>query len=102
MEKLVGEIHPNITSFYISFQSEYENSLFSDYTPHMSLDLYLKKNPLSISFAQKLLFILQAIEGLIFLHSKGIVHLDIKPGNMLVHKSLRIQLSDFGEAFVID
>mgnify|MGYP002346234485 FL=1 len=68
----------------------------------MSLDVYLKKNPLSISFTHKLLFIQQAVEGLIFLHSKKIVHLDIKPGNMLIHKSLRVQLSDFGEAFMID
>lgn len=68
----------------------------------MSLDVYLKKNPFSISLPNKLLFIIQAIEGLIFLHSKKIIHLDIKPGNMLVHKSLRIQLSDFGEAFLSD
>lgn len=56
---------------------------------------------MSVSFSQRMLFMIQAIEGLMFLHSHKIVHLDIKPGNMLVHKSLRVQLSDFGEAFVI-
>lgn len=67
----------------------------------MSLDIYMQKNQMSISFSQKILLTVQAVEGLIFLHSHKIVHLDIKPGNMLVHKSLRVQLSDFGEAFVI-
>ena len=38
---------------------------------------------------------------MIFLHDKNIVHLDIKPGNMLINKKLVLMLSDFGEAFLI-
>jgi len=92
--------HKNIMNFYVSFQSEHENCIFSDYTPNMSLDLYLKKNEYSISFGQKISFLNQAVEGLLFLHQRKIVHLDIKPGNMLINKQLRLLLSDFGEAFV--
>lgn len=45
---------------------------------------------------------LQAVEGLIFLHNESILHLDIKPGNMLISKKLKLQLSDFGEALLIN
>jgi serine/threonine protein kinase len=45
---------------------------------------------------------MQAIEGLIFLHEQKIVHLDIKPGNMLISKRLKLMLSDFGEALSIE
>lgn len=83
-------------SFYISFQANYEHCVFSEYTPHMSLDLYLKKNLYSVTFSQKLSLLNQAIQGLIFLHQNNIVHLDIKPGNMLVNKKLVLMLSDFG------
>jgi serine/threonine protein kinase len=36
------------------------------------------------------------LAALSFLHSKNIAHADIKPGNILVNKSLQIQLIDFG------
>ena len=50
LQRLKYYSHPNIMSFYISSQSDYQNCIFSDYTPNMSLDVYLKKNEHSVSF----------------------------------------------------
>jgi serine/threonine protein kinase len=67
----------------------------------MSLDVFFKKSGLSLSTETKINFLCEAIEGLKFLHQSNIVHLDIKPGNIIISKRYRVQLADFGEAFIL-
>lgn len=47
----------------------------------------------------------QILEGLAFAHSKGVVHRDLKPGNILLEKdaagALMVKISDFGLARVL-
>ena len=40
--------------------------------------------------------------GLKYLHGKGIVHLDIKPENILISKSENFKIGDFGIAAYIE
>ena len=42
----------------------------------------------------------QACDALAFTHSKGILHRDIKPDNILVKKNGEIKLTDYGLATV--
>ena len=45
---------------------------------------------------------LEVLEVLIAAHARGIVHRDVKPGNVMVASSGRVRLGDFGVAAILD
>lgn len=51
------------------------------------------------SHAKTLMY--NALNGLNFLHLSGIIHRDIKPGNMLMGKSCEVYYCDFGLARLV-
>jgi len=55
-------------------------------------DTYFKENLASFLFAQM-------VSGIEHIHSKGFVHLDLKPENMLLTKHCEIKIADFGLSF---
>ena len=75
-----------------------------EYCSRKSLNGYLVHYKSVLSLQIKLLFLYQVSVGLRFLRDKNIVHLDVKPENILlkVYKppaSLILRLIDFGESY---
>jgi len=59
-------------------------------------DLALIKKKISID--EVLDYINQALEGLVYLHKKGLVHRDIKPANFMLDEDRVMKIGDFGIA----
>ncbi|MDR2901070.1 MAG: serine/threonine protein kinase [Treponema sp.] len=68
-----------------------------EFVDGMSLDVLLKKKS-HFSNEMALLILHDACLGLKYAHDHGIVHRDIKPGNILISKKGAIKLADFGIA----
>ena len=66
-----------------------------------SLADHLRANgPLAGERAREVLA--DVLDGLAFAHARGIVHRDVKPGNVLLGADRRARVADFGIAFVAD
>ncbi|KAF7310843.1 MAP kinase kinase kinase [Mycena chlorophos] len=87
--------HPNIVQ-YLGFEETPSNlSIFLEYVPGGSIGSCLLKHGKFEEDVTKS-FTSQILAGLEYLHSKGIIHRDLKSDNILVEMSGVCKISDFG------
>lgn len=94
-----GLAHPAIVPLYDS--GEFGGRLFyvMPYVEGESLRARLDRDTM-LSVAQALDWTIEVAEGLAFLHAHGIVHRDVKPGNLLIEGD-HLVIADFGLAKAI-
>ena len=86
--------HPNIIRMYDNFTDSRYRYVVLDFCETSLHDILASSGPL---LEPKLIsFIRQICDAVQFCHSRGIVHLDIKPANILLDRYGRPQLADFG------
>ena len=89
--------HPNIVNMYDVGYDQGYHYIVMEYVEGQTLKEYIQEQgKLSVDEAVK--FAVAIAEGLEHAHAMGIVHCDIKPHNMLITKSGRLKVTDFGIA----
>ena len=96
-----GLQHPNIVTVYEMGEAEGVPFIAMEYLEGESLDTVLGTNT-QIPLAQKLGYIVQVCRALSYAHQHGIVHRDIKPGNIVVTRDGAVKVVDFGIARMMD
>ncbi|MGH9545425.1 MAG: serine/threonine-protein kinase [Terriglobales bacterium] len=93
--------HKNIVEIYDVFEQSGEVFLVMEYVDGPSLDAVFKEHALKgtwLSTQDALDYLRQMLEGLVFAHSSGLIHRDVKPSNILISKLGVVKLADFGIA----
>lgn len=86
--------HPSIVTFYHHFIHDSILHIVMEYCIGGSLDDLLSLGKYEIDEAVEVC--IKIADALSFIHNKGIVHRDIKPGNILFDENKNPKLSDFG------
>jgi serine/threonine protein kinase/beta-lactam-binding protein with PASTA domain len=89
--------HPNIVSVYDVSKSGEVEYIVMELIDGITLKQYMEKRG-QLSWRESLHFITQIMRGLSHAHSRGIVHRDIKPQNIMVLRDGSVKVTDFGIA----
>ena len=101
-EALARLDHPNIARLYEFVQQGATACVVMDYIKGITLRRRLVEagGPLGLEEITSILRQVSAALG--YAHSEGIIHRDIKPGNIMLQEGGRVLLTDFGIAKVIE
>lgn len=92
--------HPNIVAVYdVSRSSELEY-IVMELIDGITLKQYMQKKGNKLNWREALHFITQIVKALGHAHSRGIIHRDIKPHNVMVLRDGSVKVADFGIARV--
>jgi len=89
--------HPNVVHAYDAGAQDDVRYLVMEYVEGCDLSALLKQQP-KLGIKQICGFIEQAARGFAAAHAKGIVHRDVKPGNLLIDKTGVVKVLDMGLA----
>lgn len=88
--------HENIVGVHDLFEENGTAYYVMDYIDGESLAQRIKDTGMPIGEKDAMNYLMQILDALETVHDKGILHLDIKPGNIMIDKSGNIKLIDFG------
>jgi serine/threonine protein kinase len=89
--------HPNIVTVYDFGEQEGEPYIVQEYLDGEDLDRKIKRED-ALGAATVIGWLRQIADGLLFAHGRGVVHRDVKPGNLRVLPDGQIRIMDFGIA----
>ncbi|MDQ6835797.1 MAG: protein kinase [Actinomycetota bacterium] len=96
-------VHPNIVQvFDFGFDAgHHQHFIVMEHVPgHSCAELLRDRGHLDLDFALDV--VTQSCRGLEYAHRHGVIHRDVKPGNLLVSEGAVVKLADFGIARAVD
>jgi serine/threonine-protein kinase len=89
-------VHPNIAQLYTAFEHQGNLMMILELVDGFSLLEMLRHG--RIPLASAVGYASQALTALSYAHAQGVIHRDIKPGNIMVTRTGVVKLMDFGIA----
>jgi len=89
--------HENLVRAYDAGQDGNVHYLVTEFVPGLDLRRFIKRHG-KLDMHSAAAIISQAARGLEHAHSRGLIHRDVKPGNLLVTPDGRCKVSDLGLA----
>ena len=87
---------PNVVQIYAVGEHQGQPFFVMEYIDGESLGGRLKRERMSVREARKVM--MQAASGLQSAHEQGLIHRDIKPGNLMLTQKGSVKVTDFGIA----
>jgi tRNA A-37 threonylcarbamoyl transferase component Bud32 len=94
--------HDNIVKMHEYVANEHGLYLIMEYVDGMPLDDYIQKLGKPIEEDLAIEITKQIVSACSHAHSKGVVHRDIKPGNVMITKDNKVKILDFGIAKIVN
>ena len=93
--------HPNIVSVYDVSKGDDLDYIVMELIDGITLKQYMQKKEGRLNWRESLYFITQIVRALGHAHSRGIIHRDIKPQNIMVLRDGSVKVADFGIARIM-
>ncbi len=96
-------IHPHIVPFYGLYRADGMTFLLERYIDGPNLDEVLRWHAgRNLPLVEALVYFKALFTSLGYAHAQGIIHCDVKPGNVLIDQGGHVYLTDFGIARFMD
>jgi len=93
--------HPNIVTVYELGKESETPFIAMEFLEGESLEAVIERRPV-LTLTQKVSYIIPVCRALDYAHKRGVVHRDIKPGNVMITKDGGVKVVDFGIARLMD
>jgi eukaryotic-like serine/threonine-protein kinase len=98
--QVVGKLmHPRVIQIYDYLEDEIGAYIVMELATGQTLaDVIAAKAPLNLYQIERVM--LQVLEGIGYAHAHGVIHRDMKPGNVFICAEGRVKIGDFGIAHI--
>ena len=102
LRRLRGQLHKNTATIYEVCSNDEDVTVLEEYISGATLRHIVEANGGTLKRELAVKYALDICNGLVFMHSLGIIHRDIKPSNIIITEQGEAVIIDFGIARLTD